>query len=330
MRTLKQGTSVEGSSDPRTVEQNAWLNGDPDKGIPKHTCVSSSEVRSEYRGGVLTAAGLFTFDHTIINRDGNTPEADAEIDAAIAAGGDPSKLSGGVVILLNNEGRRDQYAGCLPSREVCQAIIDGNGEMADFLRAAIVDAVPMVDLIALRAAVVVAPADELFEPEPVAAEPVAEPVVEPEPAVVGHIEPAAPEAPAEAAESAEASVPAFPHDVAAAHPLDAHAKDTVITKTTAEGYGVQHAPPSNEGDRGPASSDGNPIPKGDVLEHLPVGSKIIVGNEGDQKVVLTVPPSGERTGPLVTFGHNLHSAVSSAWAWLVKEGHAAVAAIEKL
>ena len=133
-----------------------------------------------------------------------------------------------------------------------------------------------------------------------------------DPAVVGAIapepEPAAP-------------LPPVPFDVAAAHPIDSHALNTVITKTTADGYAVNFGNGS--------SSDGNPITDGDALTHLPVGAKLVVGVEGPTTIALSIPPTATE-GACVSFGTSVHEAIAKLWGTLVKFGHAVVTDVETL
>lgn len=173
-----------------------------------------------------------------------------------------------------------------------------------------------------------APIAPVATPEPEAAvAPVAEAAVA-EPAVETPVTPIA-NAPSAIAEATAPATPAvaFPHDVESVHALDAHSINTVVTKTTAVGYSVSHGNAS--GTPTGSFSDGNPIAAGDALQHLPVGAQVVIGVDGPTKIGLSLPATGIR-GAVVTFGHNLHTAIAGAWKWLVAEGHAVVAVVEKL
>lgn len=119
----------------------------------------------------------------------------------------------------------------------------------------------------------------------------------------------------------------FPHDLGAVHPIDAHSVNTIVTKTSDAGYSVAHGQAS--GTPVGTLSDGNPIASGDALAHLPVGTKIVIGEDGATKVALSLPAKGLR-GAVVTFSHNLHSAIANVWNWLVAEGSAVIADVEKV
>lgn len=104
---LPAGTPVEGSSDPRTREQNAWLMANAVEG--------TSMPRPEFRGGLLTPRGQFTRDYSLIG----VPEARrTEINAVIQAGSDINKPSGGYVLALNADGVPVSYVGVFPTGEV--------------------------------------------------------------------------------------------------------------------------------------------------------------------------------------------------------------------
>lgn len=110
----------------------------------------------------------------------------------------------------------------------------------------------------------------------------------------------------------------YPYDPNDTHELDALSTDARVTKSSKNGYRVE-SPGTKE--VGPSSSDGNPIPTGDVLMHLPVGSCLIVGVDGDTKIGLALPAT--ETRPQVSsFGKNLFTAVRSIWPYLVIEGYA--------
>lgn len=121
-------------------------------------------------------------------------------------------------------------------------------------------------------------------------------------------------------------LPPLPFDANAVHPIDAHSKNTTVTITSAPngnilgGYAVDHG--------NGRKSDGNTIHAGDPLTHLPVGSQIIVGEDGPTKLaVKVVAPDGT---PHIGLGANLHAAVASLWAMLVKFGHAVITDVEKV
>lgn len=139
-----------------------------------------------------------------------------------------------------------------------------------------------------------------------------------DPAVVGTITPAPIET--------TTVLPPLPFDANAVHPIDAHSKNTTVTITSAPngnilgGYAVDHG--------NGRKSDGNTIHAGDPLTHLPVGSQIIVGEDGPTKLaVKVVAPDGT---PHIGLGANLHAAIASLWAMLVKFGHAVVADVEQV
>lgn len=121
-------------------------------------------------------------------------------------------------------------------------------------------------------------------------------------------------------------LPPLPFDANAVHPIDAHSKNTTVTITSAPtgnilgGYAVDHG--------NGMKSDGNTIHAGDPLQHLPVGTQIIVGEDGPTKLaVKVVAPDGT---PHIGLGANLHAAIASLWAMLVKFGHAVITDVEKV
>lgn len=121
-------------------------------------------------------------------------------------------------------------------------------------------------------------------------------------------------------------LPPLPFDANTVHPIDAHSVNTTVTITSAPngnilgGYAVDHG--------NGMKSDGNTIHAGDPLTHLPVGTQIIVGEDGPTKLaVKVVAPDGT---PHIGLGANLHAAVASLWAMLVKFGHAVITDVEKV
>lgn len=125
---------------------------------------------------------------------------------------------------------------------------------------------------------------------------------------------------------AAASVPPitdvpFPHDIESVHAIDAHGINTVVTKTSPDGYAVNFGNGS--------TADGTNIASGDAMAHLPVGAKIVVGADGPTKIVLVLPETGLR-GAVAGIGHTLHAAIASVWGWLVTETHAVIAGVEKV
>jgi hypothetical protein len=137
-KVIAPGTPVAGSSDPRTVEQNAAL--------AKIVMQNSSMVKPQYRGALLLPDGTVTYDLSFLKV---SPARRAEIDAVLAAGTDPSKPSGGYVLALNADGVPVQYLGVMPTKEVIEAIKknpSSSGMPKEFLDAIEPDAVSAADV----------------------------------------------------------------------------------------------------------------------------------------------------------------------------------------
>ncbi|MFI5347848.1 MAG: hypothetical protein ACHQ51_15865 [Elusimicrobiota bacterium] len=128
------GTPVPGSSDPRTMEQNAALAG--------RTMKNSSEVQPQYRGALMWPDGTITYDASVLKIP---PARKDEIAAILAAGTDPSKPSGGYMLILNADGVPVQYLGVQPTAEMVAAMQEHplpNGMSPEMLKALAADAVP--------------------------------------------------------------------------------------------------------------------------------------------------------------------------------------------
>lgn len=102
----------------------------------------------------------------------------------------------------------------------------------------------------------------------------------------------------------------FPHDVNEAHPVDALAPDVTVEKVGQDAFSV------GVGNGSPVVNHG--LSGDDALAHLPVGSKIATGQEGPTKIMLSVPEN-EHRGPIASFGHNFHEALSHLWGWISRE-----------
>lgn len=100
---LAPGTIVEGSSDPRTVEQNAAIRGMQTQ--------STGEVGSQYSGSLILPDGTVTRDLQYVNPNVRTsPNFQAALNAAGKTNADGS-ISGGYLFILNTEGYVVQFYG---------------------------------------------------------------------------------------------------------------------------------------------------------------------------------------------------------------------------
>ncbi len=140
------GTAVAGSSDPRTVEQNATL-----KTI---TMPNSSSVRPEYRGALLLPNGTISRDTSLLKIP---PARASEIAAILAAGTDISKPSGGYLLILNRDGIPIQYMGVQPTAAVCTVLLTPGASLSvgmtrEFLQAICSDVLPVDSPLLVRIA----------------------------------------------------------------------------------------------------------------------------------------------------------------------------------
>jgi hypothetical protein len=113
---LEPGTEVPGSSDPKTKEQFAALNG---MAVP-----GSSFVRPEFRGALLLPNGTISRDYSLLVVPAGR---EAEINAVLQAGTDLSKPSGGYVLALNAHGFVVSYVGVFPTPEMLAVITAREG-----------------------------------------------------------------------------------------------------------------------------------------------------------------------------------------------------------
>lgn len=117
---LAPGTIIEGSSDPRTVEQNA--------AIARMQTQATGEIGSQYAGSLILPDGTITRDMRYLNKP---PARVTEIDAVLAAAGklnaDGKTRSGGYVLILNTDGVPMQYMGVSASsvQSVADQVIGG-------------------------------------------------------------------------------------------------------------------------------------------------------------------------------------------------------------
>ena len=122
------GTPVVGSTDPRTVQQNAFISA--------NTVGSTSLLRPELRAKALTPTGQVVDASQITIPSGR----ETEIQNVLAAGTDITKPSGGYMLMLNTDGIPIQYVGVYPSAEVLAAIArypDNNPTKQFFISAGI-------------------------------------------------------------------------------------------------------------------------------------------------------------------------------------------------
>lgn len=276
---LKPGTPVAGSADIRTVEQNV--------AIARMQCANSSEIRAEFRGGILTPNGVFTRNRAVLDA-AHLAEAQPMLDA----GEDPEHPSGGYVIAIGTEGQ-EEYLGCMPSIETLDIMLEAEragGSDMTFLEALIVDATPAADIAALVAAQVEAAESEYLD-------------VDPAPVVL--LVPIAP-----VAEPVEAAAPVpstFPHDEARSHPIDNAPAGTVVV-ITPTGHDITF----------PDGTATRTAPPGDPASALPVGTVIVNHPEGTTTITL---PATDARPAVTSVGARFMDALKNAWHWLVEEEH---------
>lgn len=100
---LAPGTIVEGSSDPRTVEQNAAL---------RRMQTSNGDVGTQYAGCIVLPDGTVTRDPgVIVVPDARKKEVSDVLNAAGKLNADGKTKSGGYLIFLNTAGNPVQYYG---------------------------------------------------------------------------------------------------------------------------------------------------------------------------------------------------------------------------
>ncbi len=141
------GTAVAGSSDPRTVEQNATLR--------TITMPNSSLVRPEYRGKLLLPDGTISSNLSLLNIP---PARSVEIIAILAAGTDINKPSGGYLLILNRDGIPIQYMGVQPTAAVCTVLLTPGASLSvgmtrEFLQAICSDVLPADSPLLVRIAI---------------------------------------------------------------------------------------------------------------------------------------------------------------------------------
>ncbi|HEY2851151.1 MAG TPA: hypothetical protein VGI97_14835 [Gemmatimonadaceae bacterium] len=306
---LKQGTVVVGS--PETAEQIAKL--------ATMRAGSGPELRAEFRGGVLAPGGAFTFDASIINREGYNAEMNANLDTLLAAGSDPSNPALGNVIVLNNDGFPIVMVSCIPPLEMLENL-KSDGLLSDSLEALIPLAEPAIAVVAARIALPIATATDLYDGAPVA-------VVSP-PAPRG-----APEGSATVGADADVidigsvrGAPAveLPFAVDQTHALDSAPVGTIATKVSETAVTVDHPT------KGKAE---HPIGADDVLEHLPVGSTVAVvetktGEVAGKSIMVSIPKTQfrEEIGVIVT---GVNAGVVALWKWIKDETLTVEAAVKK-
>jgi hypothetical protein len=113
MSQLAQGTPIEGSSDPKTREQNNTL---------QLLANSDGQTGSQYAGSLLFPDGTLSRDTSVLNIP---PARATEIASVLAAAGklnsDGVTRSGGYILILGMDGTPIQYVGCAAGQEQTKA-----------------------------------------------------------------------------------------------------------------------------------------------------------------------------------------------------------------